>query len=212
MISSAWSSWPRATGCFACDCPAYQRSPHRSGSSSGSSLIPKRRVRRSPTYQRPPVKSCQLHAGVEDPTEILLVSSSSPAGRLAERAPRDQRRARRRPAATAPHDGERANGQRHKHQGDEGAQALNLERSKTWHLGGSVRSALPEPPTRNDRCLPEPVKSAYGVATRWATPTLDRTRPTGWGPRWTCHTCRRGAASPRALLCSADVPYGVGEG
>ena len=43
------------------------------------------------------------------------------------------------------------------------------------------RNALPQAPVLKCGCLPEPVKSAYGVAARWATPTLDRTRPTGAG-------------------------------
>jgi hypothetical protein len=34
---------------------------------------------------------------------------------------------------------------------------------RSWHLRGSGRSALPEPPVRNAGCLPEPVKSAHGV-------------------------------------------------
>jgi hypothetical protein len=36
----------------------------------------------------------------------------------------------------------------------------------------------PRTTTRNDGCLPGPAKSAYGVAARWASPTLDRTCPT----------------------------------
>src|ERR1700733_14843334 len=36
----------------------------------------------------------------------------------------------------------------------------------------------PQPPSENCGCLPEPVKSAYGVPSGSATPTLDRTRPT----------------------------------
>jgi hypothetical protein len=51
-------------------------------------------------------------------------------------------------------------------------------RSKRWHLRGLGRSALPKPPERNAGCLPEPIKSAYGVPSGSATPPLDRTRPT----------------------------------
>ena len=46
-------------------------------------------------------------------------------------------------------------------------------------FGGEVHS--PQAPVLKCGCLPEPVKSAYGVAARWATPTPDRTRPTGAG-------------------------------
>ena len=41
-----------------------------------------------------------------------------------------------------------------------------------------VRGDITPHPPANDGCLPEPVKSAYGVPSGSATPPLDRTRPT----------------------------------
>jgi hypothetical protein len=41
-----------------------------------------------------------------------------------------------------------------------------------------VRGDITPHPPLNDGCLPEPVKSAYGVPSGSATPPLDRTRPT----------------------------------
>ena len=42
-----------------------------------------------------------------------------------------------------------------------------------------VRGNTTPHPSVNDGCLPEPVKSAYGVPSGSATPPLDRTHPTG---------------------------------
>jgi hypothetical protein len=83
------------------------------------------------------------------------------------------------PTATTARAGERANGQRPRAPGRRGQAAVrSCERSKPWHLRGPGRSAFPGPPARNDGCLPEPVKSAYGVPSGSATPPPDRTRPT----------------------------------
>jgi hypothetical protein len=65
----------------------------------------------------------------------------------------------------------------HEHQGDEAKPRLDPgEESKTRHLRGPGRSALPGPPARNYGCLPEPVKSASGVlrigyAATWQNPS-----------------------------------------
>jgi hypothetical protein len=40
------------------------------------------------------------------------------------------------------------------------SRGLSCEPFRAWHLRGSVRSALPEPPPEKSGCLPEPVKSA----------------------------------------------------
>jgi hypothetical protein len=67
----------------------------------------------------------------------------------------------------------------HEHQGDGAKPRLEPAKAKTFGtcaVRGEVRSLTTPEKTG---CLPEPVKSAYGVAARWATPTLDGTRPTG---------------------------------
>jgi hypothetical protein len=56
------------------------------------------------------------------------------------------------------------------------------QHDKTQNMAaiGFGEKCTPQAPALNCECLPEPVKSAYGVAARWAPPTPDRTRPTGY--------------------------------
>lgn len=71
-----------------------------------------------------------------------------------------------------------ANVSGHDHQGDEGKQHSDRETSKTRHLRGLGRTALPKPPAVNCGCLPEPVKGKFASLMGFAPP-LSGTRPTG---------------------------------
>ena len=108
---------------------------------------------------------------------------------------------RPRELASANHQRSRAPGRRRQ------AAALSVAGSPRWRLPGSGRSALPEPPARKDGCLPEPVKSAYGVPSGSATPPLDRTRPTGGhGVAAECPSSNVDSRAKKKLTCCSIIP------
>jgi hypothetical protein len=80
------------------------------------------------------------------------------------------------------------------------ASAPSHRQGQIWHLRGSERSALPEPPAAMVDVSRNPSR-ALRVAPRWAAPTLDRTRPTCARRISQCGQ----AQFPRCILSSAPL-------
>jgi len=92
----------------------------------------------------------------------------------------------------------------HEHQGNEASRA-NWEKSKTWNLRASGRSALPEPPATIMGVSRNPSRASS--LRSWASPTLERNPSDRWVSRFeadhqSCYApdsrasarCRRSAA------------------
>jgi len=115
---------------------------HERTRSSGSSLA-------DMDHHRGPTTRRRGKAGHRGRLGLRRASCGGATGAAARRQVRRPEQARRGlPAATTPRVGKRANGQRPRAPGQRGQPTETGEGLKSWHLRGSGRSALPEPPAR----------------------------------------------------------------